>query len=142
MLHEALHGLATNHDERSKYGQYRRPYLEGYILLHDALQLIHLLAHASQSLLHLIDLHFAALSVALLGLLVLQLLPGGAISAAQRSCMHHVGSSEMVWLSVRTCITRHNVFTAEAQVISLFCSWCWGVQMVRLRLPACIVGQQ
>ena len=77
------HGLVTIHHEGVKYGQYRCAYLEGYILLHDALQLIHLLAHASQSLLHFIDLHLAPLPVALLGLLVLQLLTGCAISAAQ-----------------------------------------------------------
>ena len=64
-------------------------HLEGYILLHDALQIIHLLAHGTQSLLHFIDLHLAPLPVALLGLLVLQLLPGGAIGATQGACMHN-----------------------------------------------------
>ena len=74
-------------------------YLEGYILLHDALQVIHLLAHGRQGLLHLIDLHLAALPVALLGLLVLQLLAGCAIGATQGACMH--GETAMrPWLSL------------------------------------------
>lgn len=68
--------------------------LEGHVLLHDPLQLIHLLAHGSQGLFHLPHLHLAPLPVALLGLLVLQLLPGCAVGAAQRACMHHM-----------TCIT-------------------------------------
>ena len=65
-------------------------YLESHILLEHALQLVHLLAHARQGPLHLRHLHLPPLPVPLLGLLVLQLLPGGAVRPAQRACMHDV----------------------------------------------------
>ena len=60
--------------------------LECHILLEHPLQLVHLLTHGSQGRLHLCHLHLAPLPVALLRLLVLQLLPGCTVGAAQGPC--------------------------------------------------------
>ena len=57
-------------------------YLKSHILLKHALQLIHLLAHSGQRLLHFCHLHLAPLPVALLRLLVLHLLPWGPVCPA------------------------------------------------------------